>query len=437
MVAMTLKGLQEKRAAVIKRGQDLHQAIEKRANGVTAEDREPMRKITEDLEAVDQEIADYRMLTRIADLSDPSKQPAYLTDRSGDNPFNRLGEYRMLRAIDRLASKKPLDGLEGEIHGVLEQRAAQDGIKLQGNLLLPHQLPMGAEQRAVTNTTTAVGALQTTIVSSFIDVLKNMLVLRRAGATVAGGLVGTVKLPKKTNKAVTGWVGEDTAPAAGTAITFGDVTLAPKNVSGEVVIGRDLTKQTSLDIEMIARMDLLEEIVLAIDYGGMHGSGSSNQPQGIFSNSDCPLISLGTNGAKMTRAKLIEMLSTITAANVTDTLTWITNAIGYCSMLDTLKISGGTIPSYLIDDGDTILGKPVLQSNQIRSNMTKGTASNCNGLVLGSLENNLILGLWGGVDILVDEVTNKPALTIDAWQTCDISIRQPQKIAKCADLLPL
>jgi HK97 family phage major capsid protein len=433
---MTLKGLQEKRAAVIKRGSDLHHTIETRGKGVTAEDREPMRKVTEELEAVEQEIADYRMLTRIADLSDPSKQPSYLTDKSGDNPFNRLGEYRFLRAVDRLASKKPLDGLEGEIHTILEGRAAQDGIKLQGNLLLPHQLPMGAEGRAVTNTTSAVGALQTTVVQSFIDVLKNSLVLRRAGATVAGGLVGTVKLPKKTNKAGTGWVGEDTAPAAGTAITFSQLTLSPKNVSGEVIIGRDLTKQTSLDIEMIARMDLLEELVLSIDYGGLHGSGSSNQPQGIFNNSGCPLIALGTNGAKMSRTKLIEMMSTITSANVTDQLSWITNALGYCSMLDTLKISGGTVPSYLIDEGDLILGKPVLQSNQIRANMTKGTSTNCNGLVLGALQNNLVIGLWGGVDILVDEVSNKPALTIDAWQSGDIVIRQPEKIAKCSDLLP-
>lgn len=435
-MSKTLKALLEKRAKIQARGAELHQIVEKRGTGFDGNEQANARQIVQELEACDGEIADFRMMERLSAMSDPANRPAYLQDKSPDNPFNRLDEYRMLRAIDRICSKKPLNGIEAEVHQVLEQQASQNGIAQRGNLLIPHQLPMGFEQRAVTNTSTAVGALQTTVVNSFIDVLKNALALRRAGATVAAGLVGTVTLPKKTNKAGTGWVGEDAPPAAGTALTFGSVSLSLKNVSGEIVIGRDLTKQTSLDVEMIARQDLLEEIVLAIDYGGLHGSGSSNQPLGIFNDSNCPLISLGTNGAKMTRAKLIEMLTTITGANVTDALSWLTNTAGYGSMLDTLKISGGTVPSYLIDDGDLILGKPVVQTNQIRSNMTKGTSSDCNGLVLGSFSNNMILGLWGGVDLLIDEVSNKPAVTIDAWQSCDWKIRLPQKIAKCADLKP-
>lgn len=432
-MSKSLKALTEKRAAILARGAELHHTIEKRANGLDESDRKAVADITAELAAADQEIADFRSLARIADLSDPSKQPAYLTDGSKDNPFNRLGEYRLLGAIERLCSKKQLTGLEAEVHQVLEGQARSQGISLRGNLLVPHQLPMGAEGRAVTNTTTAVGALQTSVANTFIDVLKNFLIMRRAGGTVVSGLVGTVKLPKKTNRAGTGWVGEDTAPAAGTALTFGDVTLSPKNVSGEIVIGRDLTKQTSLDIDMIARNDLLEEILQAIDYAWLHGSGSSNQPQGIAVNSGCPLIAIGTNGGAMTRAKLIEMLTTITGANVMSELAWVTGSVGYGKLLDTLKISGSTVPSYLIDDDGRMLGKPVLQSNQVRANMTKGSSSDCTGLFLGDYS-TAVLGLWGAVDLLIDEVTNKPAVTVDAWQTCDIAVRQPEKIVKCLDL---
>ena len=80
---------------------------------------------------------------------------------------------------------------------------------------------------------------------------------------------------------------------------------------------------------------------------------------------------------------------------------------------------------------------PVAVSNQVPSNLTKGTASGvCSAVVYGNFE-DLLVGLWGGLDLLMDPYTGSLAGTrrLIAFQSCDIAVRHAESFAAMVDAL--
>lgn len=428
----TRKELLEKRGDIARRAKALSTAAKDRA--FTEEERSQfaaLQKESEELDGAAEEFQTRASLDLMALQGlGPNGEPRFGgAEGGGDNPFNRLSEYRLFRAIAGQVDGG-LSGIEREVHDELSKRTlAATGRSARG-LQIPHALPMGTPERRVTNTTAGAGAININVASTFIDVLRAKLVFRQAGAQVIGGLVGTFKMPKKTTRAAGAWVGESTA-ATPADMTFGTVTFAGKNVCCSTRISRDLMHQTALDLEMIARDDLVTGLAEAVDLAGFHGSGSSNQPQGIAANSSCPTVAIGTDGGAMTWAKLIELQTTVFGANA-EAMRYITSPVGYGHLLTTVKVSG--YPTYLADNG-TAGGLPILRSTQVKKNLTKGTSSGtCTALFCGDFSQAMI-GLWGSIDLIVDPLTSKPDIAIDVYQTVDMQFRNPEGIAKCLDIV--
>ena len=427
----TKKELLEKRGKIASRAKSLSEAAKDRA--FTEEERSQFTALQ--TESAELDSAAEEMQTR-ASLDMMSLQglgePRFGSgDKSDDNPFNRLKDYRLFKAIRScLPGEQPLNGLEGEVHRELEKRASEFGLATRG-VRIPHSLPMGGPEKRVTDTTAGAGAISINVASTFIDVLRAKLVFRQAGAQVVPGLLGTFKMPKKTSRAAGAWVGESTAATAAD-MALSAVTFAGKTVCGATKISRDLLHQTALDLEMIARDDLVTGIAEAIDLAGFHGTGSSNQPQGIAANSSCPTVAIGTNGGSMTWAKLIELQTTVLGANG-EVMTYVTSPVGYGHLLTTVKVSG--YPTYLASENGIVGGLPVLRSTQISKTLTKGSASGtCTAMFCGDFSQAMI-GLWGSADLIVDPLTSKPDIAIDLYQTADIQFRCPQAIAKCLDIV--
>lgn len=65
------------------------------------------------------------------------------------------------------------------------------------------------------------------------------------------------------------------------------------------------------------------------------------------------------------------------------------------------------------------------------SNLTKGSASKvCSAIVFGNYA-DLLIGLWGGLDMMVDPYTlgKEGATRVIAYQEIDIAIRHPESFA--------
>jgi hypothetical protein len=76
-------------------------------------------------------------------------------------------------------------------------------------------------------------------------------------------------------------------------------------------------------------------------------------------------------------------------------------------------------------------------SNQVPSNLTKGSAAGvCSAIIYGNWA-DLIIAQWGMLDIIVDPYTDssRGQLNITAFLSADITVRHPESFSAMKDAL--
>lgn len=361
-----------------------------------------------------------------------------LREKEPDNPVldpDKFG-YSLMRAIRAQAGLEPLQGVEKECHQELAKRKAESGQNVRG-IIVPHTLRMAPrrEQRGtVVNLSAGAGAIPTILAPTLIDVLRNAVVLRQLGAVILTDMVGAFAIPKKTANTTFSWVAEDAA-ATSTDVTVGTVAFAEKCITGRTRITRSFIKQSSIDAEMMVRDDLMNGMAVALDDGGINGTGSSNQPTGLLAVSGTNTVAMGTNGLAITWAKVVEMETAVGTANAAgQNPAYLTNSKVRGSMKTIPRVAS---TAQFIQEGDTANGAPVAVSNLVPSNLTKGTSSGvCSAMIYGDFA-NLVFALWGGMDLIVDPFSEstKGNLLISAFQSADVNVRYAAAFSKCVDIL--
>lgn len=279
------------------------------------------------------------------------------------------------------------------------------------------------------------------LASSFIDLLRNLSLVRRMGATVLGGLVGDVVIPRQTGGATAYWVAENTAPSESQQ-TFDQVAMNPKTVGAFTDISRKLLIQSSIDVEAFVRKDLATILAVEIDRAAINGSGASNQPRGILNVTGIGDVAGGTNGAAPTWANIMQLWKEIAIDNAAfGTLGYLTNAAVIAKLATTEKAANTAqfvAPSLPDQNGFAALGGlRAGVSNQVPSNLTKGTSSGiCSAILFGNWA-DLIIGEWAGLDLLVDPYTGGAAGTVRVrvLQDVDIAVRHPESFSAMKDAL--
>ena len=177
----------------------------------------------------------------------------------------------------------------------------------------------------------------------------------------------------------------------------------------------------------------------AIDTAAINGSGSSNQPTGILNTSGIGSVAGVTNGASPTLDHLLDLKKEIAVDNAdVATCGFLTNA-KVESVLGKLKDSQGQylLSPYGAELGRTqIAGRRFEVSNNVPSNLTKGSGSNLSAVVYGNFSDSLI-GLFGTLEILVDPYTDfaKGTAGIRALQSIDIAVRHAESFAAMEDTI--
>lgn len=348
--------------------------------------------------------------------------------------------FSFVRLIEGIAREKTgqrgadnVAGFEFEVcRAALQKRGgAARGVIIPTDVLL--------QQRDLTAGTNSAGGytVQTDLLSgSFIDVLRNRMALQSLGATFLTGLNGNIAIPRKTAGSTVYWVAENSAPTEG-ALTFDQVTMAPKTVAAFVDYSRKLTLQSSLNVEAMVRNDVATGIGIALDSAGINGTGASNQPTGILATSGIGDVAGGTNGLAPTWAHVLELETDVAVANADiGALAYYTNAKVRGKLKGTEKAS--STAQYIWSEGSTPLnGYRAVVSNQVPSNLTKGTSSGvCSAILFGNWA-DLLVGLWSGIDLLVDPYTGSSAGTVrvTAFQDADIAVRHPESFSAMKDAL--
>lgn len=343
--------------------------------------------------------------------------------------------YSLLRALNALAN--PGDAA-AQRAAAFERECSEAAAAKLGKQSRGFMVPTEIQKRDLNVTTaTAGGNLVATdlLGGSFIDALRNAMVIDKMGTRMLTGLVGNIAIPRLSGTGTAYWVAENTAPTESDQ-TIAQVTMSPKTVGAFTDISRRLLLQSSLDVEAMVQNDLATILGLAIQQAAINGSGASNQPSGILTRVTASVIG-GANGAAPTWANIVQLESDVAVANAdVGTLGYLTNARVRGKLKTTSKVTGQN--GFVWDDGDTPMnGYRTAVTNAVPSNLVKGTSGSvCSAIVFGNFA-DLVIGMWGSLDLMVDPYTGSTAGTVRvvALQDVDVQLRNVVSFATMVDAL--
>ena len=331
---------------------------------------------------------------------------------------SEVRDFSLMKAIRAMANPSDRNAQrDAEFEFEASREAAQRaGIDPQG-LYLPHDVMRSWNQRDLNTSNDSALVAEAYRGGDFIDVLRNASSVMQAGATMLTGLSGDVKIPKKTAASSGAWIATEGGASTESEPTFGQVTMSPKTVGAFTDITRLMMMQSSLDIESLVRNDLSTGLALAIDNGALQGSGSSGQPTGIKNTSG---INAPTSfaAANPTFAEVVAMETAVAEDNaLMGNLAYILPASMLGALKTTAKDSGSGL---FVADGNQLNGYNAIVSNQV-------TAGD---LYFGNFA-DLLIGMYGGLDITVDPYTASTSGTVRivALQTVDVAVRHAVSFA--------
>lgn len=346
---------------------------------------------------------------------------------------NEVKSFNILAGINALANP---NNAQARAAAAFEFECSQAVAQKMGRAAGGFYLPSDVQKRdLVVGTPGAGGYSVATELRGFIDILRNAMVIDRAGATFMSGLVGNIAIPKQSVAGTAYWVAENSAPTESQQ-TLAQVTMSPKTVGAFTDISRQLILQSSIDVQNWVTRDLATIVGLAIQQAAINGPGSGNAPTGILTAVTASQIG-DTNGKAPTWANIVGLESDISSNNAdVGTLAYLTNA----KVRGKLKVT----EKFATTNGSPVWGDGALPlngyaghvTNAVPSNLTKGNQSLSSAIIFGDFA-SLLIGLWGATDILVDPYTGGAAGTVRVrvLQSCDVALRHVESFATMVDAL--
>lgn len=349
-----------------------------------------------------------------------------------------IRDYSFVKIADAFARRQPqeatLEGYAGT------QARAHSAMERAGNILdtrgfiLPYEVIARAQRDLVVGTDSAGGftAYQAGngAKQGFVRNLRQVPRLVAMGATVVSDLTGDVDVPRALTSPATQWLGENEQVTYSDP-TFDEVAIEWHDVASQVVYSRRLRLQSSIDLENELINDIARGLVLALEDKALNGSGTNDEPLGIFNESG--LGSFGSGTLTPSRDLLLQGIETLDNAGASQ---------GNLAFL----MSPGTARKFANTPAGTGSGGFVIEDREFEnipvfvSNLMPET----NTTQLGSMVLADWSALWigefgtGGIDILVNPVkdpkTGKVELT--AFYACDVAVRNPESfvVTQAVDL---
>lgn len=353
-----------------------------------------------------------------------------------DREARSFSFVKAIRALSNPQDRRAQEDARFEFE-VSDAAAKKEGRDSRG-ITVPVDVLKRDLTTSIASGTSKAGNLVATdlLAGSFIDVLRNKMVLNTLGATFLTGLQGNVAIPRKSSSATSYWVGENVAPTEGN-MTFDQVTMSPKTLAAYVDYSRRLMLQSSLDVETMVRNDLAASIAVAMDGAAIAGTGS-NRPTGILNTSGIGSVTLGTNGGAPTWAMVTNLVKEVEIDNaLTGAAAFLTNGQVKAKLSNTPKQTSGVEGNFLLGpDVNSIYGYPLVVSQQIPGNLSKGSGSNLSAMIFG-VWSDLLVGQWSGIDLMADPYTGSNAGTVRivAFHDCDFAVRHVESFAECNEIV--
>jgi HK97 family phage major capsid protein len=329
--------------------------------------------------------------------------------------------YSFLNAIRALQNPEDKKAQEA---AALEREASQAAITGTGQnsrsgMVVPVDVLLHSGSRAM-NASSAGGngaALIATelLHGSFIEMFQKKCFLMNVGTRLTG-LVGNVAIPKQLSGATAYVVGVEEAPTASKG-SFGQVPLDPKTIGTLVELERLFTKQSSIDAEALIRKMIADAMAYKLNHLALYADGSAKMPTGLKYIPGINAVSFATAG-KPTFKEFVQLETEIAADDAdVESMRYLLNARtrGYCKTAQ--KMDGTADSATIWENNGTVNGYQTITTNHVDPN----------DIFFGNFS-DMLLGMWGGLDLTVDTTTkcDTGITRLVAFQDFDIAVRNAE-----------
>lgn len=350
--------------------------------------------------------------------------------------------YSILRAIrSMLPEARDRSCFERDLSEAFAKKVGQQ----PEGILIPNDLGVDitraksyARDLNVTTGTQGGNFVATLLLTPIIEILRNRMVTERLGVQTLSGLSGNVAIPRQTGAATAFSLAEAGILTKSTQ-AINQLSLSPHRVGAYNSYTKQLLIQSSVDVENFIRDDLLKVLAIKLDKLILEGSGAASEPTGVLNT---PAIGAVTFGAAATWAKVVAFETALSLANADmgrmayvttpnvrgkwKTISKVTNQASFLWEVALPSAFNGPAADYgvgTMNDG-MVNGYRAACTNQISSDY----------VAFGNWE-EAILGLFGGLDVVVDPYTSATSATVNIVVNSfiDVAVRHAASFAWSTD----
>lgn len=346
------------------------------------------------------------------------------------NDINRFSFQKFIRE----AAEGKLEGFELEMAQEGRKEAGELGRTVKG-VCIPYSVlsvkSTGAASGQNAGTPADGGHLTQTSAPTYIESLRANLVMQKLGAKFLTGLVGTLSFVKNS-KVDIAWAGEaETVENEKTSFSLQE--MKQKRLVITTAFTKDLLNQTSMDVEALIMNEMILAHAQGIDDAALNGAGEK-APLGILNLPGIGAVAIGENGGEIDWAKVVALETAISSKNaILGNLAYLTNPKVIGALKTTEKAAGTA--KFLMELAEVLNGYRIVNTTLMPSDITKGTGMGLSAMLFGNFA-DVIVGQWGGLDIIVDPYTLKKSaqveITMNAWH--DVFVRHDESFAAIKDI---
>lgn len=320
--------------------------------------------------------------------------------RSNINIMNK--EFRLISAINSIANNRNLNEVDSAVVNAGATAMRNAGISTSG------QIQLSPEKRTI-SVATADGVVETEV-ENILAPLRDNSVLISAGAKYLTNLQGNVKLPVMGKGNVT-WEGE-TASAKDFGATITAKELKPKRLTAFVDVSKQFLIQDSADAEATLRADIVNAIGEKLQQTILGAEvGTETQPNGIFSVDTTAVTSV-------TAFKdICDLEAKVDDSNAGANRCYLVSNKAKAGLRNMAKSAKST--------------ELVMQNGEIDGTKVYATSSIADKYIAYGDFSNLVIGQWGGIDLVVDQYSVAKEGCVRLVINCyfDAVVTRPEGIA--------
>lgn len=383
----------ERKEALKQEARDLGKNAKMEIRNFNEDEQKRLAEIKTELHQLNEELRKLEETTEITTNNSNKTEKTKMEKRN----------FSLTTAIRNVVNHKNQDEFTQSIIDAGREEMRATGNENVGQIVLP------SEYRAVTKSTEGADIVATDLFD-IAGAIHSKSVLAALGCNIMSGLVNDVQLPVIDPLTTVSWESEIAEKSDDTP-TFKSVKLAPKRLSAVVPVSKMLLAQDSAGIENALRNEITKAIMGKLEatvFG--NAAGDTTKPQGIF-------YTTGSLTQISDYSDICEFEGTLDGKDITGNMKYVMAPNVKAALRGMIKGTNGT---GMVFEGGEVDGTPAEITGFV------GTGK----LAYGAWD-NLVVGLWNGTDILVDEYTlaSQGMIRLVVNFYCDAKLRREGTIA--------